>query len=650
MIYSTSSRATDGRPKGKLITAALTTVLTTAISTTLKTARTTTLTTAITSIVVLSACSSDFQTGNSSARLGENSPNSSVDYPTQRIEAELSQDTSAASAPDSIQSNTQALIKQHQSIQAIKGTAVIQESIARSSVVDAYHAPQRPPPYIKPSPDFYSHNTQPNTENYHQTERNSIHQTTLQPVSTFSVDVDTGSYTNVRRLINSGYLPPLDAVRAEEFINYFNYDYPQSDDTSRPFTLTTEVAPSPWNNNRHLLHVGIQGLTPESLGLERPNANLVFLLDVSGSMHSNDKLPLLKSSIRLLSKQLTEHDRVSIVVYAGASGAVLESVAGNQHHQITSALDKLQAGGSTNGAAGLSLAYQLAKKGFIPDGINRVILATDGDFNVGVADVDNLKEIIAKQRKARISLTTLGFGTGNYNDHLMEQLANIGDGNHAYIDSLSEARKVLVEELDATLLTIARDVKIQIEFNPAQISEYRLIGYENRVLANEDFSNDQVDAGEIGAGHSVTALYEIALQGQGGEAHTPLRYGQDSDIDEAIQTTDELLELRLRYKPVIASTDAQSDSSLLISRVIEHNAVLDDLHKASTNMRFSAAVAGFAELLRGSKYVGEVSFSDIVSLASDARGEDALGYRSEFLQLVRLADELTQTTEDLITE
>jgi len=424
--------------------------------------------------------------------------------------------------------------------------------------------------------------------------------------------------------ILSGYLPPQDAVRTEEFINYFDYDYALSSDTSQPFTLTTEVAPSPWNNNRHLLHVGIQGLTPQSLGLERPNANLVFLLDVSGSMHSNDKLPLLKSAIRLLSKQLTDQDRVSIVVYAGASGAILESVPGNQYHQIDSALDNLHAGGGTNGSAGLSLAYQLAKKGFIANGINRVILATDGDFNVGVSDVEDLKDKIAKQRKSRISLTTLGFG-------------------------------------DATLLTIARDVKIQIEFNPAYVSEYRLVGYENRALANEDFSNDRVDAGDIGAGHSVTALYEIALQGQGGEAHSPLKYGSDVissgagyHKDQSIQSAiaREILELRLRYKPTIGDDNntIESDSSLLLTHVIEHSDVIKDLDKSSSNLRFSAAVAGFAEILRGSKYIGDTSFDDIVNLARGARGEDSLGYRSEFLQMVRLADELIQSTQGRITE
>lgn len=604
------------------------------------------LTTVTASIVVLSACSSDH----------------SLDLSPQVLKEETSHDdVFVVSDRTGRQSNAQLETKQYQSIQAIKGSAVAEESVVRSSAVNVDQTHWLPQPAPIHRPDFYSHNTQQNTERYDQIEANSIQRTVEQSVSTFSVDVDTGSYTNTRRIINSGYLPPQDAVRTEEFINYFDYDYALSSDTSQPFTLTTEVAPSPWNNNRHLLHVGIQGLTPQSLGLERPNANLVFLLDVSGSMHSNDKLPLLKSAIRLLSKQLTDQDRVSIVVYAGASGAILESVPGNQYHQIDSALDNLHAGGGTNGSAGLSLAYQLAKKGFIANGINRVILATDGDFNIGVSDVEDLKDKIAKQRKSRISLTTLGFGTGNYNDHLMEQLANIGDGNHAYIDSLSEARKVLVEELDATLLTIARDVKIQIEFNPAYVSEYRLVGYENRALANEDFSNDRVDAGDIGAGHSVTALYEIALQGQGGEAHSPLKYGSDVissgagyHKDQSIQSAiaREILELRLRYKPTIGDDNntIESDSSLLLTHVIEHSDVIKDLDKSSSNLRFSAAVAGFAEILRGSKYIGDTSFDDIVNLARGARGEDSLGYRSEFLQMVRLADELIQSTQGRITE
>ena len=339
---------------------------------------------------------------------------------------------------------------------------------------------------------------EPDTEKYQAQKANGVIRTADLSTSTFSIDVDTGAYANVRRFLQSGNLPPADAVRVEELLNYFSYDYAAPDSLDTPFSITTELSATPWNASTQLLHIGLKGYAVAEQ--ERPQANLVFLIDVSGSMDSPDKLGLLKSSISMLSRQLTAEDTVGIVVYAGASGVVLDPVAGNKFNEVSNALSRLSAGGSTNGQAGIELAYQLASDHFVKDGINRVILATDGDFNVGISDIEKLKTLIKRKRKSGIALTTLGFGTGNYNDHLMEQLADVGNGSYAYIDTMSEARKVLVEELTATLLTIARDVKIQVEFNPAAVSEYRLIGYVNRYLANEDFANDKVDAGEIGAG------------------------------------------------------------------------------------------------------------------------------------------------------
>ncbi len=381
-------------------------------------------------------------------------------------------------------------------------------------------------------------------ENYAHFEDNRLKRVSEQPVSTFSIDVDTGAYSNARHILNAGGLPVKDSVSVEEFINYFSYDYPTPKNRNRPFNVVTELGPNPWNPDTQLLHIGIKGYeVPKS---EIPATNLVFLVDVSGSMRSDDKLGLLKTSLTMLTKQLRRQDRISIVVYAGASGVVLEPVSGNRKGEIIVALDSLSAGGSTNGGAGIRLAYAMAKQAFVEDGINRVLLATDGDFNVGTTNFEALKNLVEEKRKTGVSLTTLGFGSGNYNDHLMEQLADAGNGNYAYIDTLNEARKVLVEQMSATLQTIAKDVKIQIEFNPDVVAEYRLIGYENRILAREDFNNDQVDAGEIGAGHTVTAVYEIALAGSSGQRVDPLRYQTEDRADKA--TASELAFLRLRYK------------------------------------------------------------------------------------------------------
>lgn len=460
-------------------------------------------------------------------------------------------------------------------------------------------------------------------ETYAKIQLNPVQRVSEQPVSTFAIDVDTGSYSNVRRMLNGGYRPPQDAVRAEELINYFDYAYPLPQDRSIPFSLTTEMSAAPWNPARQLLLIGLKGY--EVPASEIPKTNLVFLLDVSGSMEEPDKLPLLKQSLSMLVEELDSDDSVAIVVYAGAAGMVLPPTPGNQRERILAALGSLSAGGSTNGGEGIELAYALARQAYIQGGINRVILATDGDFNVGTADVQSLKSLVEAKRKDGISLTTLGFGQGNYNDAMAEQLANVGNGNHYYIDSVDEARKVLVEERTGTLFTIAKDVKIQIEFNPAQVAEYRLIGYENRLLAREDFDNDAKDAGEIGAGHEVTALYEIALVGSGGEQLPPLRYA--ADAPESKQFAGELAHLKLRYK--LPDGDR--------SRLLEHPIKLGSVATDSTRIAFAAAVAGFAEVLRGGGRLGEFGLAEVADLAERSRGADPQGHRAEFAELVRKA-------------
>ena len=466
------------------------------------------------------------------------------------------------------------------------------------------------PPVAPPLPPL----TPEDRERYATLSENGVMLTREQSVSTFSIDVDTGSYANVRRFLTQGRLPPKDAVRTEELINYFDYAYPQPRDRAQPLALTTELAPTHWNPHTHLLLVGLQGYAPA----QRPAANLVFLIDVSGSMDQPNKLPLLISAFKLLAGQLEARDRVSLVTYAGHAGVVLEPTAGDQRAKILGALEQLRAGGSTHGSAGIESAYRLAEQARLPEGINRVILATDGDFNVGTVNHEALIQLIEQQRAKGISLTTLGFGAGNYNDQLMEQLADQGNGNYVYIDTLQEARKVLVDELASTLETIAGDIKVQLEMNPAQVTEYRLIGYENRLLAREDFNNDRVDAGEVGAGHRVTALYEITLAGQPPRIE-PLRYGAvpaaraeagaapeapagregerlttAADLPDGHATADptatELAFLKLRYKlPGHAA-------STLLSQAIAAPAGQEG---ASERLRFAAAVAAFGQYLRG---------------------------------------------------
>ncbi len=469
-----------------------------------------------------------------------------------------------------------------------------------------------------------------NTEVYERPADNPVKRTTEQPVSTFSVDVDTGSYSNVRRMLEAGVRPPADAVRAEEFINYFNYGYAVPADKSVPFRVHTELAKAPWDARKQVLMIGIKGYEQSRASL--PAMNLVFLIDTSGSMYSPDKLPLLKRAFAQLVPQLRAQDKVAIVTYAGSAGLVLEPTSGDQHGKLLAALEKLQAGGSTNGGAGIELAYAMARQSFVEGGANRVILATDGDFNVGVANRQALETLVADRRKSGIALTTLGFGAGNYNDAMAERLADVGDGNHAYIDSLSEARRVLVREMGSTLFTIARDVKIQVEFNPARVAEYRLIGYENRVLNNEDFANDKVDAGDIGPGHEVTALYEIVPVGSGAEQLPALRYG-----DKPVPTSahaDEVADVRLRYKL------PGQDNSALISQP-----VLASTLRATPgeSLRFASAVAGFADALRGGERMPGWSWEQILATARDARGDDPEGERAQFIQLVKAGQGLVES-------
>jgi Ca-activated chloride channel family protein len=492
--------------------------------------------------------------------------------------------------------------------------AAVGGRVAQSQELDALRVPSEPT----------------DREQYAHQEDNPVKRVAEQPVSTFSIDVDTGAYANVRRFLNEGRLPPRDAVRVEEMINYFNYDYPLPDSRQPPFRVSTELAPTPWNPKTRLLAIGVKGYDLPKTQL--PPANLVFLIDVSGSMAAPDKMGLLKPALKLLVRQLRPEDKVAIAVYAGAAGMVLEPTPGSQKARIEAALDRLSVGGSTNGGAGIQLAYNLARDGFVEGGVNRVILATDGDFNVGTVNFEALKNLVETQRKSGVALTTLGFGTGNYNDQLMEQLADAGNGNYAYIDTLQEANKTLVEQMSATLLTIAKDVKIQIEFNPALVEEYRLIGYENRVLRREDFSNDAVDAGDIGAGHTVTALYEIALKGGGGALTEPLRYSQPATDSSA--SGEEIAFLRLRYK------QPDADVSQLLEWPIRRDQALKDWQAASERFRFAAAVAGFGQLLRGGRYTHSFSYDDVLALARDARGADSYGYRGEFLTLVGLARSL----------
>ncbi len=509
------------------------------------------------------------------------------------------------------------LVREYPRIKSQKLTSAV---ATYDMAAGSYTYSNLPPAY---NPNF-------NTEGYATIHENGYKDVLKQPLSTFSIDVDKASYANVRRFINMGQLPPMDAVRIEEMINYFTYDYPEPRG-KHPFSVYTELAACPWNPDHQLLHIGLKGKSIDKT--ELPASNLVFLLDVSGSMNSPNKLPLLKNAFHMLVNELRDEDRVAIVVYAGAAGLVLKSTPGNRKEDILSAIDKLSAGGSTAGGQGLLLAYKVAEENFIEGGNNRIILATDGDFNVGVSSNAEMERLVEKKRDNGVFMTVLGFGMGNYKDDKMELIADKGNGNYAYIDNIQEARKVLVAEFGGTLFTIAKDVKFQLEFNPARVKAYRLIGYENRLLNDEDFNDDKKDAGEMGAGHNVTALYELIPAGS--EENTgsidPLKYQENSHTARP-DLKAELLTVKLRYKQPDGKTSTLFEKSVQ-GRLLGEKST-------SESFRFSAAVAEFGLILRDSEYKEDASVEQIISLAQGGRGNDSEGYRGEFIKLVRTAGTL----------
>lgn len=531
------------------------------------------------------------------------------------------------------------------------GEGAVSSSEATTIYPEPYPYPQPMPMPVSPPVDYYPqpYYQEQGRDRFPEYKPNSFKVAQEEPVSTFSSDVDTASYSFVRRELNAGRLPPAQAVRIEEMVNYFDYNYPVPESREEPFQPTVTIVDSPWSPGRKLMHIGIKGY--EITG-EKPNSNLVFLLDVSGSMNAQDKLPLLKNSLKLLLDSLKPDDTVSIVVYAGAAGTVLPPTKVSERSTIYSALDNLQAGGSTAGGAGIELAYQLAEQNFNKEAVNRVILATDGDFNVGITNREQLKDYVAKKRETGVFLSVLGFGQGNYNDDLMQALAQNGNGTAAYIDSLSEARKVLLDEASSTLFPIAKDVKFQIEFNTAQIAEYRLVGYETRHLNREDFNNDKVDAGDMGAGHTVTAIYEFVPVGaQSARSVDDLRYAAKpaAEVQAPIAESkadspfaNEYAFLKIRYKL------PSEDTSRLITRPVtgQDQLTLQKVEcgpadscpaSASDDTRFATAVAGFAQILRGEVNMVEYKLDDVLALAQQGKGNDEFGYRAEFINLVRLA-------------
>jgi Ca-activated chloride channel family protein len=483
---------------------------------------------------------------------------------------------------------------------------------------------------------FQRYNNNFNTEGYASVNENGFRNVRNNPLSTFSIDVDNASYSNIRRFINNGVLPPADAVRIEEMINYFKYDYPEPGG-EHPFSVYSELAVCPWNTDHQLLHVGLRGKSIDKTSL--PPSNLVFLIDVSGSMSDPNKLPLLKSAFGLLVNELRAQDHVAIVVYAGAAGLVLESTPGNRKEAIMAAIDNLEAGGSTAGGAGLKLAYAEAEKNFVKSGNNRIILATDGDFNVGESSNGGMERLVEEKRELGVFITVLGFGMGNVKDDKMEIIADKGNGNYSYIDNLQEARRVLVREFGGTLFTIAKDVKFQIEFNPARVKSYRLIGYENRLLNDEDFNDDTKDAGEMGAGHNVTALYELVPAGSEEKIPSvdPLKY-QKSTEKEKVENgfSTEYLTLKLRYKKPDGKT------SMLFDKPVK--GYVNEMEDASDNLRFAAAVSEFGMILRNSEFKGTATLEGAASLARSARGEDEDGYRSELIRLINTVKDMARIT------
>ncbi len=496
----------------------------------------------------------------------------------------------------------------------VSGAAPVKHSKLRAFASEA-----SPRPMPRPAPQEIDR------DKYEDVEINPVKLTSEEPVSTFSIDVDTASYSNVRSYLNNGNLPPKDAVRLEELINYFDYDYPLPTSKDVPFSTHINVAPSPWAEGKQLMHIGIKGY--DIARDEQPPLNLTLLVDVSGSMNASNKLPLAKKALKMLIEEMDENDHISLVVYAGAAGTVLEPTNGSEKSKIYAALDNLSAGGSTAGGEGLRLAYSLAEQNYDEDAVNRVMLLTDGDFNVGVTSDERLEDFVSRKRDSGVYLSVLGFGRGNYNDAMMQKVAQAGNGMASYIDTLNEARKVLSDDLSGSLFTIANDVKIQIEFNPAQIQEYRLIGYETRMLNREDFNNDKVDAGDIGAGHTVTAIYELTPTGSDAVLIDESRYAPKDSNEEA---SSELAFLKLRYK------QPDSDTSTLIQMPVTPDKIAGSIDQTPNYVRFATAVAGFGQMLRQDPYISDsFDYDSIIELANGAKGEDEFGYRAEFIQLAR---------------
>lgn len=476
-----------------------------------------------------------------------------------------------------------------------------------------------------------------NTEKYENFDENSVKLASKEPVSTFSLDVDTASYSNLRRFISQDQLPPKDAIRLEELINYFNYDYELPSDRSKPFKPSVHMFPTPWNKDTKILHIGIKGfdINPES----RPKINLTFLVDTSGSMENPDKLPLLVKSLKVLINELDKDDTISLVTYAGSSGVVLNPTKVKNKSRIIDALDRLYSSGSTAGCDGIKTAYQLAQENFDKEGVNRVILATDGDFNVGTVDIEQLKDLIERKRETGIYLSVLGFGMDNYNDHLMQTLAQNGNGIAAYIDNIDEANKIFSENMYKNMFPIANDVKVQVEFNPAKVAEYRLIGYETRILNKEDFKNDKVDAGDIGAGHSVTAIYEITEPGSKARLLSDNRYIQQKPI--ADNNSDEYAFVKIRYKLPKQTT------SRLIEYPITEQDQQNDIKECNKDIIFATTVAGFGQIIKQSKFSKDFTYDDVISLANYSKGEDRYNYRGEFVKLVRKAKNLDKNNIEI---
>ncbi|EFH8464926.1 hypothetical protein GHA10_14495, partial [Escherichia coli] len=526
---------------------------------------------------------------------------------------EVEQSAAAAKAAADAKALAQQEVQQYSDKQTLQGRLKEAPTFARAAKANATHI------------------ANPGTARYQQFDDNPVKQVAQNPLVTFSLDVDTGSYANVRRFLNQGLLPPPDAVRVEEIVNYFPSDWDIKDKQSIPaskpipFAMRYELAPAPWNEQRTLLKVDI--LAKDRKSEELPASNLVFLIDTSGSMISDERLPLIQSSLKLLVKELREQDNIAIVTYAGDSRIALPSISGSHKAEINAAIDSLDAEGSTNGGAGLEMAYQQAAKGFIKGGINRILLATDGDFNVGIDDPKSIESMVKKQRESGVTLSTLGVGDSNYNEAMMVRIADVGNGNYSYIDTLSEAQKVLNSEMRQTLITVAKDVKAQIEFNPARVTEYRQIGYEKRQLRAEDFNNDNVDAGDIGAGKHITLLFELTLKGQKASIDK-LRYAPDNKSAKSDKTK-ELAWLKIRWK------SPQGKESQLVEFPLAFA-----IKAPSEDMRFRAAVAAYGQKLRGSEYLNNTSWQQIKQWAQKAKGEDPQGYRAEFIRLIGLAKDL----------